>query len=79
MITVLRASGLSVVIYKHDHEPPHVHVLGDGEVKILLRGADDLPEVIDVDHMKFGDVHKAMRAVTENQELLIAEWRRIHG
>jgi hypothetical protein len=33
MITVLRASGLSVVIYKHDHEPPHVHVIGDGEVR----------------------------------------------
>lgn len=79
MITVLRASGLSIVIYRHDHEPPHVHVLGDGEVKILLNGTGGLPQVLDVSHMKVGDVEKAMRAVAENQDLLLAEWRRIHG
>lgn len=70
MITVLRASGLRVVIYKHDHEPPHVHVLGSGEVKIVLGEADSPPEVLRVDHMKLGDVQKAMRAVTENKALL---------
>jgi hypothetical protein len=79
MITVLRASGLSVVIYKHDHEPPHVHVLGDGEVKIILDGRNGQPEVLTVDHMKLGDVQKALRAVTDNRDLLLREWRRIHG
>ena len=79
MITVLRASGLSIVIYRHDHEPPHVHVLGNGEVKILLNGSSGPPQVLEVTHMKLGDVQKAMRAVAENQDLLLAEWRRIHG
>ncbi len=79
MITILRASGLSVAIYRHDHEPPHVHVLGDGEVKILLGGIDDMPTVLSVNRMKFGDVKKALRAVADNKELLLAEWSRIHG
>lgn len=79
MITVLQASGLAVVIYRHDHEPPHVHVIGDGEAKILLVGADGFPELLRVRGMKFGDAQKALRAVTEAQSLLLQEWRRIHG
>lgn len=79
MITVLRASGLRIVIYRHDHEPPHVHVLGDGEVRILLFGAGGLPELVEITRMKPGDVRKALRAVRENHQLLLEEWRRIHG
>jgi hypothetical protein len=29
--------------------------------------------------MKLGDVQKALRAVTDNRDLLLREWRRIHG
>jgi hypothetical protein len=38
MVTVHRASGMSVVIYLDDHPPAHVHVFGDGEAKIELLG-----------------------------------------
>jgi hypothetical protein len=79
MITILRASGLAVVIYRHDHEPPHVHVIGDGTARILLIGASGRPELVDVRGMKFGDAQKALRAVTEHQSMLLDEWRRIHG
>jgi len=34
MVTVLRQFGLRFVIYTADHEPPHVHVYGDGEARI---------------------------------------------
>ncbi len=34
MVTIYRANGLSVVIFTDDHEPAHVHVFGDGQVKI---------------------------------------------
>ena len=79
MITVLRKSGLSVVIYSFDHDPPHVHVIGDGSTKIQLVGWNGLPEVMSVRGMKFGDVQKALRAVTENQAMLLGLWRQIHG
>jgi len=38
MVTVLRASGLKVVIFVDDHEPAHVHVFGDGQAKITSWG-----------------------------------------
>jgi hypothetical protein len=79
MITVLRSAGLSVVIYAHDHEPPHVHVIGDGEAKILLVGNDGAPAVLDVWGMKEGDLRKALKAVSEAKAVLLEEWERIHG
>jgi hypothetical protein len=79
MITVLRSSGLSVVIYRHDHEPPHVHVIGDGTAKIQLLGRNGLPQIVGVNGLKFGDLRKAIRAVTENQTMLLDLWRQIHG
>ena len=79
MIVPLRAHGLRVVIYVDDHPPPHVHVLGDGEAKIRLVGADGRPELIESSGMKLGDVRKALEAVTEAQPMLLDEWSRIHG
>ena len=46
MVTVLRAHGLRIVIYSDDHHPAHVHVFGDGEVKINLAGAGGAPELV---------------------------------
>lgn len=79
MIVLLRAGGFRVVIYVDDHPPPHVHVLGDGEIKIRLVGADGRPEIMDVSGMKAGDVRKALLAVTEAQSMLLDEWSKIHG
>ena len=79
MITVLRASGLAIVIYAHDHEPPHVHVLGDGEIKIVFSGRAGRPEVIRTRGMRAADVRKALAAVTANRDMLLDWWRQIHG
>jgi hypothetical protein len=35
-----------VIIFSNDHEPTHVHVLGDGEAKINLVGLGDRPELV---------------------------------
>ncbi len=78
MITILRAYGLRVVIYKADHLPPHVHVLGDGEIKIEL-SANGPPQLISVSGMKTGDVRKALQAVAEHQEMLLQMWSESHG
>ncbi len=34
MVTLLRQHGMRFVIYTADHEPPHVHVVGEGEARI---------------------------------------------
>jgi Domain of unknown function (DUF4160) len=79
MVTLYRANGLSVVIFVDDHEPAHVHVFGDGQLKINLIGADGDPELIWAEGMKRGDVRRAMKIVLEQQEHFLARWREIHG
>jgi hypothetical protein len=78
MVIVLRAHGLRVVIFTNDHPPAHVHVFGDGQAKINLRGADGVPELIWADAMSRGEVRRALRTVTEQQAFLLARWEDIH-
>lgn len=79
MVTVLRANGLRVIIFKDDHHPAHVHVFGDGQAKINLAGAQAAPELVWVEGMTRGEVRRAMRVVVEHQAELLAHWRKIHG
>lgn len=76
---MLRVHGLRVVIFANDHPPAHVHVIGDGEAKINLRGANGAPELIWADGMHRGDLRRAVRLVIEQQALLLARWEDIHG
>jgi len=79
MITALRAGGLRVAIFTDDHPPPHVHVLGDGEVKIPLTGASGRPEVIQSIGMKKSDVAKALKIIEQELALLLKLWSELHG
>lgn len=79
MIVLLREAGLRIVIYVDDHPPPHVHVLGDGEAKVWLVGPDGRPRVMDAGTMRFGDLRKALRAISDAQAMLLDEWTKIHG
>lgn len=79
MVTVLRVHGLRVVIYANDHDPAHVHVFGDGEAKINLIGRGGLPELVWAEGMSRGEVRRTMHAITEQQAVLLARWREIHG
>ena len=78
MVTVHREGGFRVVIYSNDHEPAHVHVIGDGEVIINLLGADNLPEVRQAYGATNADIRKALRIVTEQRASLLAKWQEIH-
>lgn len=79
MVTVLRADGLRLVIYLNDHLPAHVHVFGDGEVKINLLGLNDKPELVWADSATRSEVRRGMRLVIEHQAALLQRWEEIHG
>lgn len=79
MVTVHRASGMSVVIYTDDHEPAHVHVFGDGEAKIELQGPGDAPRLVWAKGMGRADIRRAMAIVAEQRVGLLLCWRDIHG
>ena len=55
--------GVRVIIFTNDHQPEHVHVFGDGEAKINLRGPDGAPHLVWADGMNRGEVRRAMRVV----------------
>lgn len=81
MPTPLRVRGFDVMIYTRDEHPPaHVHVWkAGGEVIIHLGDEDTPPLVHEVKRMPKRDVRKALTIVEDNQELLLGEWRRLHG
>jgi hypothetical protein len=79
MITVLRSRGLLFAIYLADHDPPHVHVYGDGFAKILLVGRNGKPAMLEDKGMKAGDLRKALIIVQEHQAEFLERWRQMHG
>lgn len=79
MVTVHREGGFRVIIFTQDHNPAHVHVIGDGHAKINLIGPDGAPELVWTDGMTKAEARKAVRIVVEQQAALIARWRTIHG
>lgn len=81
MVTIHREYGLRFAILTNDHEPAHVHVhvYGDGEAKIMIRGADGLPELVYAIGLKANDRHRAMDVALERQATFLAAWQDIHG
>ena len=79
MVVVHREAGLRFVIFKDDHEPAHVHVLGDGDAKIRLFGNDGLPKVEEAKRMKRPVLKRAKNIVKEQQFMLMNRWKEIHG
>lgn len=79
MPPIHREHGLRFAIYTDDHEPPHVHVLCDGEMKILISGEDGLPAAVYSAGMKRPAERRAMDVVLERQSEFLVRWREIHG
>lgn len=79
MIVVHRAGGFRFVIYTSDHEPAHVHVVGDGQAKINLVGRDGAPELVFSVGIKKSDMRHLMVEVAEHREELLDRWEQIHG
>jgi Domain of unknown function (DUF4160) len=79
MPTVLRKDGMRVVIYVDDHEPPHVHVFGDRETKVVLGDGPNDVEVIKFAATKRTEAKRAERLVAANHAYLCEMWSELHG
>lgn len=72
MPTVLFIFGLRFYFYSEEHLPMHVHVQnGDGRAKIQIETA----EVIENKGIKSVDLKKAVNAVKQYREEMIAAWK----
>jgi hypothetical protein len=74
MVPIHREGGFRFAICRDDHEPAHVHVLGDGEVVVNLIGVDGRPEVRDAYGATRADIRKTMTIVTARQVEFMAKW-----
>ena len=73
--TIVREQGFRVVIYTHDHQPPHVHVQKAGEeVRVFLS-----PVALWDGDMKPRETRKAVAIVEANRDTLLVRWYEIHG
>ena len=79
MVAIHREAGLSIAIFKDDHDPAHVHVRGDGEAKIDLIGPDGQPALVWSVGLSKSDLRRALRTVVDRQSEFLARWRAIHG
>ncbi len=80
MATVLRISGLRVVIYPNDHRPAHVHVIGsDHEAVFNLHCPDGTPELRENYGFSQRELGKIANEVAANLAQLCKSWRSIHG
>jgi len=80
MPTVLTIDGFRIVIYTHDHWPPHVHVFRAEEVALFFLGNSRTAPLLRINQtMKPATLRKAFRIVTQNQGCLLDAWSEIHG
>jgi len=79
MVVIHRAHGFRFVIYSMDHDPAHVHVIGDGELKVNIASGDGQPEIVWSTGMKASDRRRAMAVIRERQAEFLACWQEIHG
>ncbi len=63
------------VVYTADHEPPHVHVYGDGEARIDI----ETLKVLTQGGLSDRDVRRAVEVIADNQPLFLRTWRKFHG
>lgn len=80
MGTVLLQDGFAVMIFVHDHLPPHVHIFKAGEQLIInLGGANTKPTVRENKGMTNQNERRALKLAAIHQPQLLLEWERLHG
>ena len=78
MVTVHRAYGFRFVMFVNDHDPPHVHVFGQGgEARIILQSPDGL-RLDWVASISRADMRKIMLEARGERPRLIEMWKKLH-
>ncbi|HEY4299011.1 MAG TPA: DUF4160 domain-containing protein [Paraburkholderia sp.] len=80
MPILARIGGLIVVIYPHDHAPPHVHVLGpDGEIIFILNCPEGPVTLREVRGYSEREARRLAKGVNDMVPFLCSAWKGIHS
>ena len=73
MPEIYRIFGFKIRFYSDDHEPIHVHVVGqNGAARFELQG--DKFILIKSENIKVGELSKLQKSVNENADIIIDRW-----
>ncbi|MBR4792080.1 MAG: DUF4160 domain-containing protein [Bacteroidaceae bacterium] len=75
MPEIFRAYGFVFMFFSHEHEPIHVHVIGNGgDAKYVLRGKKF---VLSEKHgINANDLKKIKTMIDDNGDIIVKHWNR---
>ncbi len=78
MPEIFRAFGFTFYFFSREHEPLHVHVMGnDGSAKFIWTGESFVLE--DYHKIKANDLKKIGAMIKENEDIIIRHWNKYFG
>lgn len=78
MPELFRLYGFLFMFFSHEHEPMHVHVIGnDGEAKFSWDGNQFVLER--ARNLKTNDLKKIKRAIASNSDIIVKRWNELFG
>ncbi len=78
MPEIFRAFGFTFYFFSREHEPIHVHVMGnDGSAKFVWNGKSFLLE--DCRGIKANDLKKITSMIEDNKDIIIRHWNKYFG
>lgn len=78
MPELFRMYGFLFMFFSHEHEPMHVHVIGnDGEAKFSWDGQGFV--LVKSWNVKPNDLKRIARTITENTDIITKRWEELFG
>lgn len=78
MPEIFRAYGYSFMFFSHDHDPMHVHVIGNGgDAKYVWNGEEFA--LYEQHSIKANDLKRIKAMIDENSEIIKRHWIKYFG
>ena len=78
MPELFRMYGFLFMFFSHEHEPMHVHVIGnEGEAKFSWNGERFVPEK--TRNVKRNDLRRITSVISINSDIIIKRWIELFG
>ena len=78
MPELFRLYGFLFMFFSHEHEPIHVHVIGnDAEAKFFWNGNQFVLER--ARNVKNNDLRKIKKAISANSDIIVKRWKELFG
>ncbi|MCR5464036.1 MAG: DUF4160 domain-containing protein [Bacteroidales bacterium] len=78
MPELFRMYGFLFMFFSHEHEPMHVHVIGNnGEAKFSWDGQEFV--LVKSRNVKPNDLKRIARTIADNTDIIVKRWEELFG